>query len=293
MIAEFIFTVTESKFLIAKAVTQLDRVQKAFREGIIAMHPSTSTYYVMKELTGQAPDHDKVWITGMIVPKALCVEAHTQLKKTDKDTGLNKALADAGTYPHTYVLRKGERVSGWVLNDLTEKMGVGDIYLKGVNAMDASGKVAVQIGSVNENGTIGRMIAAAKKNHFEIICPTGMEKLIPGSAEDAARFVNRKRDYSMGVKSALYAFDATVLTEKDALEMLADIKAMPFSCGGLDGAEGAVCIAVEGSDEQVQKAIAVAESVKGVKLPTILSPDCMDCSMPTCYLCGTKKPWVV
>ena len=43
MVAEFIFTPTESKYLIAKAVAAMPEVQKALSDGIIALHPSTST----------------------------------------------------------------------------------------------------------------------------------------------------------------------------------------------------------------------------------------------------------
>ena len=292
MLAEFIFTPTESKHLIAKAVAQLPQVQNALKNGIVAMHPSTSTYYIMKELIGEYPDTDKVWVTGMIVPKAQCVEAHTQLKKSEKSTGLNKALANAGTYPHTYVIVKGERTYGWVLNDLTEKMGRGDVYIKGVNGFDADGRVAVQIGSVDEYGTIGRMVAARKVNDFEILTPVGLEKLVPGSLTEAARLVNRGIDYSMGVKSRLFPFEANVVTEIQALEFLSGARAVPFSAGGVSGAEGAVSIAVEGTEEQVRAAIAVAESVKGSQLPPIYSPQCLDCSMPSCHLCGELKPWV-
>lgn len=292
MLAEFVFTVTESKHLIAKAVANMPGVKRALREGIIAMHPSTSTYFLMKELTGEYPDSSKVWVTGMIVPKGQCVEAHTQLKKSEKATGLNKALADAGTYPHTYVLVKGQRTYGWVLNDLTEKMGPGDVYIKGVNGIDASGKVAVQIGSVDEYGTIGRMVAAQRRNGFELIAPCGLEKLVAGSLEEAAKTVNRRIDYAMGVKSRLFAFTATAVTEIQALEQLCGVKATQFSAGGVSGAEGAVSIAVEGSKEQVEAAVAIAESVKGSRLPAIFSPQCMDCSMPSCYLVGQLKPWV-
>lgn len=292
MIAEFIFTPTESKALIAKGIAALPRVKAALASGIIALHPSTSTYFLLRELTGEAPDTDKVWVTGMVVQKGMCVEMHTQLKKSDRENGLNKALADAGTYPHTYVVRNGKRVSGWVLNDLIDFMGAGDIYIKGINAFDSTGMAGVQIGSVDEFGTIGKMVAAAKQKGFEIITPAGTEKLIPGKMENAARFVNRDRDYAMGVKSKLYPFSSTLITETETLEYLTGVKAMVFSCGGVGGAEGAVCIAVEGDGDQIEAAVQLAESVKGVSLPAIYSPQCSDCSMPSCHLCGTQKPWI-
>ena len=72
MLALFTFTPTESKHLIAKAVANMEKVQNAFNNGILAMHPSSSTHFIPRELTGK--DHTgKVWVTGTVVPKALCV----------------------------------------------------------------------------------------------------------------------------------------------------------------------------------------------------------------------------
>ena len=292
MLAQFIFTSSESKFLIAKSVVNIDRVRKAANEGILALHPSTSTYCIFKELMGQEPP-GKVWVTGMIVPKGLCVEANTQVKQSDRKAGvgLGKALADPGLYPHTIVIHKGEVITGWKIYDLIERMKPGDIYIKGVNALDSSKKVGVLLGSLAE-GTIGKMLVAAEKKGFEIMCPVGMEKFLPGSLDEYAEFIKSRRDYSMGQKCRLSTFNATVITELDALQLLTGVEAKPFAAGGLDGAEGSICIAVSGSEEQVNDAIEIAESVKGMKLPRVKTPVCLECSHPTCYMAGEKMKWV-
>ena len=293
MLAEFIFTSAEAKYLIAKAIARMERVQKAFHEGILAMHPSSSTYCITKELTGKPPV-GKVWVTGVIVPKGLCVEANTQVSKADKQagTGLGKSLADPGLYAHTIVIHKGEVKTGWTIYDLIEKMTVGDIYVKGVNAVDVNRNVGVLLGSLAE-GTIGKMLKGSAEKGFEILCPVGTEKLLPVTVDKASAFVERKKDYSMGQKCRLRKLDdVTVITEVDALEMLTGVKAMPFAAGGLAGAEGAVCIAVEGTEEQVNNAIEISESVKGFVLPEVKLPDCLDCTHPTCHQVGIKKLWV-
>jgi hypothetical protein len=76
MLAEFIFTATESKYLIAKAAAKMERVQRAFREGIVALHPSTSTYFIVKELTGTPTDQSGVWINGLVAAEGQCLEAN-------------------------------------------------------------------------------------------------------------------------------------------------------------------------------------------------------------------------
>ena len=47
MLAQIVLTPTESKKLIAKAIARLEAVQQAAKMGIIALHPSSSTYFVV------------------------------------------------------------------------------------------------------------------------------------------------------------------------------------------------------------------------------------------------------
>ncbi len=294
MFAEFVFTPTESKYLIAKAIAGTDRVQKALKDGIIAIHPSTTGFALFHTLTGRR-NAGKVWVTGMIVEKGLCIERNTQIAKKDREEGkgIGNALADPGLYPHTMVLYKGREMSGWTINELADRMGPGDIYVKGVNAIDISGKVGVLLGSLAE-GTIGKMLAAREKKGFEILCPVGYEKLIPVPVETAAAFISQTKDYSMGQKVRMRPLDATVVTEVDALKMLSGVEeAVMFAAGGVGGGEGSVCLAVSGTEEQIRRAIESAESVKGIQFPEIHSPVCMDCVHPTCHLAGQRKAWTV
>lgn len=292
MLAEVTLTPTESKYLISKAIARSEKVQNTLKNGILAFHPCTTGYCLFNEITGRR-NAGNVWVTGMIVGKGLCIEANTQVKKTDvaAGQGLGKSLADPGLYPHTMVLYKGEEVVGWTIYDLIEKMGPGDIYVKGVNAVDANRRVGVLLGSLAE-GTIGKMLKARKTNGFEIMCPVGLEKLIPVSVDEAAQFIAGKKDYSMGQKVRLRPLDATVITEIDAIKMLADVEAMPFAAGGLQDGAGTICIAIAGESEEVEKVIAVCESVKGMTLPPVYAPKCVECAHPTCHLAGIKKPWV-
>lgn len=64
MLAQVLLTPTESKKFIAKAVAKMAIVQQALKDGIIALHPSTSTVFIVEELTGKLPD-TKVWICGL------------------------------------------------------------------------------------------------------------------------------------------------------------------------------------------------------------------------------------
>ena len=67
MRAQISLTPTESKKLIAKAVVNMDVVKRALAEGIVVMHPSSSTFFIAEELTGKRPQ-TPVWVCGVIVP---------------------------------------------------------------------------------------------------------------------------------------------------------------------------------------------------------------------------------
>ncbi len=292
MLAEIIFTPVESKYFISRAIVQTEKIQNALNNGIIACHPCSTGFTLFNEITGRK-NTGKVWLTGMIVEKGLCIEANTQVKRTDVQVGkgIGQALADPGLYPHTMVLYKGEEVVGWTIYDLMERMGPGDIYVKGVNAVDANHRVGVLLGSLVE-GTIGKMLKARDEKHFEIICPVGLEKYIPGTVEKAAGFISDTKDYSMGQKVRMRPLEATVITEIDAAKMIADVEVMQFAAGGVKDGAGTVCLAVKGEEKEVRKIIEIAESVKGKTLPEIYEPRCIECAHPTCYMAGIQKPWV-
>lgn len=55
MLAQVVLTPAESKKLIAKAVAKLDVVKQAAADGMIVLHPSSSTYFIFEELTGVKP----------------------------------------------------------------------------------------------------------------------------------------------------------------------------------------------------------------------------------------------
>lgn len=292
MLAEVVLTPTESKYLIARSIAKSPKIQKALKEGIIAIHPSTSGFCLFYEIM-KRKNSGKVWVTGMIAEKGLCIEAGTQVKKTDSDLGkgIGKALADPGLYEHTMVIYKGKEVTGWTINELMVKMGPGDIYVKGVNAIDRNRTVGVLLGSLAE-GTIGKMLSVRDERGFEILCPVGYEKFIPATVEEASNFIAQTKEYSMGQKVRLRAMEATVVTEVDAIQSFASVEAMVFAAGGLEGAGGSVCIAFKGETVEVEKAIEICESVKGMTIPKVNTPDCLECGHATCHMVGTKKHWV-
>lgn len=286
MKAQIVFTPSESKKLIAKAVVRMPEVKRARNEGLIVMHPSTSTYFLFEELTGKTPETE-VWLSGAIVKKGFCVEWGSYVQMMNCGY-----LATPGKFSHSWIIKGNELQPERTIDGLCQELSEKDVYVKGCNALDLNGRVGVLIGSMAE-GTIGRMVAASKKKGFKILCPIGLEKLIPVSIPMASRHIgsNRTIDYSMGIPCSLMYVPGTAITELDAFKILAGVEAIPISAGGLDGAEGSIAFLIKGEEEAVRKAIELAEEVKGAQIRTVRNPDCPDCRLPTCKMTGIKKHW--
>ena len=289
MLAQVSLTPAESKKLIAKAVVKLDVVKRASAEGLVVMHPSSSTFFIAEELIGEKPK-TSIWVCGLITSKGACI-------------GLGRAAIPEGRIRtsrpeevnYSWVIQGGKLSTGITLGELFEKMGSKDVYVKGVNALDFEGTVGVLIGSEVEGGTIGRVIGASKRKGFTIIFPVGLEKLIPIRIEEAAREALRtKYEYSMGLSCGLFPCKAgTVITELMAIEILSGAKAIPIAAGGLGGAEGAVTLVIKGEKKQVIKAIEYVEQSKGARLPPADTPVCGECGASNCRFPVNGKPWVL
>ncbi len=291
MRAQVSLTPTESKKLIAKAVAKMDEVQNAFKKGTVALHPSSSTIFIVEELIGKLPDTD-VWVCGMVVPKAACSSAEARRQRSEGSGG--GRVHTPGMFSHTWVIEKGELKSGIPLEDLLNQMGSEDVYIKGVNAIDPYNAVGVLIGNRVEGGTIGLVVARAKRRGFKLVFPVGLEKLIPIPIKQAAKeaALSNLLNYSMGMPCALLLCEGIVVTELRAIELLTRATAVPISAGGIGGAEGAMTLVIKGDDRQVTKAIDYIEGVKGTRLPReVRAGDCRDCSNELCSLSGTDKPW--
>ena len=300
--AQLLLTPVESKKLIALAVLEMEDVKQALRKGIVALHPSSSTYFIAEQILGKRPPTD-VWVCGTILPKGLCGDTVTQiilgsLTANEYESDAVSFTGHKRDFTFTWVFNKGKLEPGRPLKDVLDELGPGDFYIKGVNALDPNGRVGILIGATSKvhdeaGGTIGRAMACAKEKGFQILFPTGLEKLIPISIEEAAKEATpRSCSYWMGHGAALMPGKGKVITELDAIKILTGATAIPFAAGGLEGAEGAIAIIVKGEQQQVDKAVACVEKVKGAKLPPVRQRNCQNC-VRLCSLAGESKPWVV
>ncbi|RLB04620.1 MAG: hypothetical protein DRG59_10045 [Deltaproteobacteria bacterium] len=269
-------TPAESKKLIAKSLMELDYLREALKNGIVLVHPSSTTYFLYQEITGTLPSEN--WVCGVVVQKGACIN-RDMLDELIIDT-----IKGVSKYPF-WIFEKGKLLEKFVpISKLVEMMGEGDVYVKTGNAVDCNGNVGVLVGAPDGKGTVGKLYEASKKKGFRVLIPIGLEKLIP-SVEVASRTTNpAKVRYSTGMPLKLFPIKGHVVTEIEAVFLLTGAKATPIAGGGLSGAEGSMTLVVEGSDEQLELLKKIVLEIKGTELPKVYVPDCEECTWKTCSI---------
>lgn len=240
--ATVVLNPAESKRLFAKTVAGLPEIQHAYKNGRLSVSTCSSSALILEELTGEKIEPYRYCI-GMVADGMLTV-AH----KDDRE-------------PARFFL-KGERVTMDPLPfyDLFEK---GDAVIKGANAVDPQGNAGV-LASNPQAGTIGALLSFVAVRGLPIIMPVGLEKLVASVPDAAAGWGQLTLHKSMGEKVCLVPVTNTlVVTEVQALGILAGVRVRHVASGGIGGSEGAVVLLLEGYEKNIEKAWEIVSAVKG------------------------------
>lgn len=100
-----------------------------------------------------------------------------------------------------------------------------------------------------------------------IIIAVGWEKLIPTPIEEVAAVTGRfSMDISMGIPVGLIPITGKVVTETDAISILAEVKATVIGGGGIQGAEGSTTFVLEGNPAEIKKSWEIISAIKDASL---------------------------
>jgi len=233
---------SESKRLIARGVLALPEVRRVLKEGLFVVSRGTTTSYIAEELLG-AP-----------LPKANCTAGIVT------DGRLSATIPEERLGP--WVFRRGVK-SEESAEEALKQFTSTDVSVKGANAIDPQGNVGVLAGN-DFGGTIGSIWPVLASRGSHLIVPAGLEKMIASVVDASWACGNKLFKYVMGTRVALMAVvNAKVVTEIQALEVLTGVHAVHAASGGVGGSEGAVVLALEGSDARVKRAFELVQSVKG------------------------------
>ena len=231
----------ESKRLIARGVAALPEVKKAMKGGMVVVATGTTNAYVLEELWGRSIDKRR-YRSGITTPRE--PERHEEPQE--------EPMPDV-------VFRKGEVAEELNRYNAVEHMGKGDIYIKGANALDYMGQTAgVLIGSP-VGGTLGAVLGQIIGKKIHLIIPIGLEKLVYEDINELHRLA--AQGDSEG--PSMWPIMGTIITEIEALDILTGVEATLYAAGGIAGAEGAVRLMLMGTQDQVEAALGLIESIKG------------------------------
>lgn len=238
---QVVLTVAESKRLIAKGVAAMPEVRRAMKEGIVVVATGTTNAYVLEELWGRKIDRRR-YRSGITTPNVP--------EKLPEPQG--EPIPDV-------VFRKGEVAKELDRFTAVKEMGKGDVYLKGANALDYVGQMAgVLIGSPT-GGTTGAVLGQIVGKKITLIIPVGLEKLVYEDINELHRTASEEDCEGPN----LWPLTGIIVTEIEALYMLTGVDATLLAAGGIAGAEGAVRLLLEGTEEEVGAAVKLVESIKG------------------------------
>jgi hypothetical protein len=161
------------------------------------------------------------------------------------------------------VIRNGRVVEGADSKEEILTFGPDDVFIKGANAIDSDGCAGILTSSA-VGGTIGMAWPVLVPRGSHLIMPVGLEKLIP-SVPDAARHSGIHHfKWSMGLPARLTPVDlGKVVTEIQALTLLAGVHVTHLASGGVGGSEGAVVLSIEGEEARVDHAFEIVKRIKG------------------------------
>ena len=240
---QYLLTVEEGKNLIAHAVAVSEAVQTAAREHTLVIVAGTTNGYLAETMLAQLGELGDFTRVGF-------------------QRGANIApggKAATGPYANAdVVIREGKWLRGKTIFDVTDELGAGDVIVKGANAVQADRKAAgIQIGNP-KFGTISPILTAVMGRRVRLVIPVGLEKRVLGDIVSLASLVNAPETSGLRLQPVV----GDIVTELEAFEILAGVRATLVAAGGVSGAEGACTFALTGDEEQLERAAALIKALR-------------------------------
>jgi len=221
----------------------MPEIKKVLREGTLIIARGTTNTYVAEEILGEEIEKG-AFVSGRVYP----------------EKG-GKRLEPSSTR-REIVLINGSIAENMTLKEGINRLKQGDVVIKGANALDYKNKTAGVLLGSNTGGTTGKILPTVVARRVHLIIPVGLEKLVAGEVLDMTHKM-REPVESLNTIPSMFFITGTIVTEIEALKILAGVTAFQAGAGGIGGAEGAVYLIVRGTKEQVENALKLVESIQG------------------------------
>lgn len=248
---QFVLTPAAGKRLIGKALAAHPAIQAASRSSTLAIVAGTTNGYVAEEILkslGQVEGFSKKrFFRGIVLPAGRTTEVGR--------------LADESDFPGDVVIVKGAWLKGKSIFDVADSLREGDVILKGANALDPAKKQAAVLIGNPRGGTTLTILQAVVGRRARLILPVGLEKRIAGDLMELAARLNGPGRSGF----RLLPVPGEVFTEIEAIHLLTGAEAELVAGGGVGGAEGAVWMALIGSEVEMRRAEGLMREVSAEK----------------------------
>lgn len=241
--AQIVLTVSESKRLIAKGVAKMPIVRDALKNGIVIIAKGTTNTYVAEEILGKKIAHG-AYILGRTFPE-----------KGGKRLGNVESIGEV-------VLVKGKHREDLSLAEAVRMLKPGDVVIKGANALDHDNQLAAVIVGSSNAGTTGKILPYVGARKAHLVIPVGLEKQVSGNALDIVKKMQEPVD-SLNDVPTMFLLTGHIVTELEALKLLADVSVFQAAAGGIGGAEGSVRLICRGPRDKVQSALNLTQKIHG------------------------------
>jgi hypothetical protein len=250
MIRQYPLTPAAGKRLIAKALAVHPWVTETLRTGCMVIVAGTTNGYVAEEILRQIGQgvgfHRRHFFRGLTLPPSLIAAMGSQ-------------PPDGGRFPGDVVIDKGVWQRAKTLFDVGPELGVRDLILKGANALDLATGQAGSFTDIADGGPNGVVLPAVLGRHARLLIPVGLEKRVAGGLHDLDQRLADAE--SKGLR--LCPLPGKAFTEIDALALLTGAQATLVGAGGVAGAEGAIWLAVQGTDDQLGQVESLMRKILG------------------------------
>ena len=239
---DVVLTVSEGKRLIGLGVAALPAVQRALQSGVIGIARGSTNGYVAEAILGRDLDRT-AFTTGLTLPPGQMPGAFRH-----------------GRMMGELVVEQGVVIAGKTTAEAARTMKPDDVLIKGANALNYRRKVAGILIESAEGGTIAGLIGHVMGKHLHLVIPIGLEKEISADIGEVSRaLAERHHQPALG----LWPVMGTIVTEIEALATLSGAEVMQLAAGGVGGAEGSIRLLLWGTTEQIERARAVVQRVRG------------------------------
>lgn len=231
-----LLTPAAGKRLIGKAVAKMICASEAIRTGMVIVVAGTTNAYVAEELLSRIGLSEEFPSRHFF--RGITTANH-------KDTDEAGRLKDDSAFYGDVVIDKGRYVSGKTIEDFIDRVGSGDVIVKGANFVNRSaGTAGILIGHP-QGGTIMKAMPAVIGRRARLILPIGLEKRVCENIHEVAGLMNASG--ASGFR--MMPVSGEIITEIEAMKILYGINTRLVAAGGVSGAEGAIWLATEGESE--------------------------------------------